>query len=582
MMAAEARRREEEARRLAAEAEARRLTQEAEERRLAAEAEARRLAAEEEARRKAAEEEARRKAEEEARRKAEEERLIAAWAPKLQAQVCGVLSRRSLHRKQAALRTSTSTYVGLQALARAKLARQAHQQTLKGVQHPDAHRAVEQLQARIRGALLRRNFFKNISALDAHEAGTTGLQAQVRGLLARKSYEDLIFRLADATEDIIKLQSTCRAVLAKRQLLNTIRGLRSSTSSITAVQAQIRGILGRRSHKQMSSALQRVEVKQSVGGLQAFARAALARRQHQEQRKQLDFVTPDVVGVQAAIRGFLARREYYWWRNHLIQSEPVAIHLQSLVRGLLERRKFWNKLRHYHEHMDKVVKIQSLFRGKQQGEQYRSLTMGKNVPVGTIKNFGHLLNDSDYDFEDEIEVERLRKFVVRSIRENQTLDNDVSELDTKIALLVKNKIGIEELIKAKNERGLLGQRDAAAAVQRRNMVLVAAGDPFADQTLDRATRRKLELYQELFYALQTRPEYLARLFGRVGKIEMSDKQKKQVEKIVLTLFGYAQKAREEYLLLKLFQVSGVVSVESAKRLVSDLFSVPCSDVSPKS
>ncbi|PWN48300.1 hypothetical protein IE53DRAFT_203326 [Violaceomyces palustris] len=528
------RRREEEARRLAAEAEARR--------RAAQEAERRRL------------EEERRAAEEaERKRKADEERMIAAWAPKVQAQVRGALTRRSHHRKLAAIATSTRTFVTLQAVARAKLARQAHKQRIKEIHNADMSFAIERFQARARGALLRRRFFESIRALDKHESGVVGTQAQIRGLLARKAYEELIFSLGDATEGVIKLQSACRSVLAKRMLLGRIRSMRSVEGAITGVQAQVRGLLARKNHKAMSSALRKVDVTKSVGGLQSFARAALARRKHQEQRKELIFVTPDVVGVQAAIRGMLVRQEFEWWKSHLIQSEPVAVHLQSLVRGLLSRRAFYSKLRHYHEHLDKVVKIQSLFRGKQQGEQYRSLTVGKNVPVGTIKNFGHLLNDSDQDFEDEIEVERLRKLVVRSIRENQTLENDVSELDTKIALLVKNKIGIEELIKAKNERGLLGQREAAAAVQRRNSVLVAAGDPFADQTLDRASKRRLELYQELFYALQTRPEYLARLFARVGKLEMSDKQKRQVEKIVLTLFGYAQKAREEFLLLKLFQ-----------------------------
>ena len=524
------RRREEEERRRLAE-------EEAERRRLAAEAEARRLA----------EEEAERK------RQAEEQRMLAVWAPVVQAQVRGVLVRRAHHRKEAALRTSTRTFVGLQAAVRAKLARQAHAEQLKQIHDDRTQLAMELFQARARGALLRKRFYQSISSLDQHEAGIAGLQARVRGALARKAYEDLIFRLADATEDVIKLQAACRSKLAQQKLLSTIRGLRTSEDAISRVQAQIRGLLARQNHKQMRSALRKVEVSHAVGGLQSFARAALARRKHKEQKKQLDFVTPDVVGIQAAIRGMLVRQEYEWWKGHLIRSEPVAVHLQSLVRGLLSRRKYFSRLRHYHEHLDKVVKIQSLFRGKQQGEQYRSLTVGKNVPVGTIKNFGHLLNDSDHDFEDEIEVERLRRLVVRNIRETQTLENDVAELDTKIALLVKNKIGIEELIKAKNERGLLGQRDAAAALARRNSVLVAAGDPFADQTLDRSARRKLELYQELFYALQTRPEYLARLFARVGKLEMSDKHKRQMEKIVLTLFGYAQKSREEYLLLKLFQ-----------------------------
>lgn len=386
-----------------------------------------------------------------------------------------------------------------------------------------------------------------------HATGIAGIQAQCRGILARRAYEARIFELAESIEDVIKLQSALRAVLARRRLLGLIRGLRSSSDAVVAVQARVRGVLARRSHRKMSSALQKVEVSKAVGGLQSFARAALARRKHQEQRKQLNFVTPDVVGVQAQIRGHLARQEFEWWRSHLLQSEPVAVHLQSLLRGVLARRSYWSKLRHYHEHLDKVVKIQSLFRGKQQGQQYRSLTVGKNVPVSTIKNFGHLLNDSDVDFEDEIEVERLRKLVVRSIRENQTLDTDVQELDTKIALLVKNKIGIEELVRVKNERGLLGPQ-SQANLQRRNSLLVAAKDPFAEgQTLDREARHKLELYQELFYMLQTRPEYLARLFARVGKMEMSDRNKKQVEKVVLTLFGYAQNAREEYLLLKLFQ-----------------------------
>lgn len=502
-----------------------------EEQRLRREEEERVRREEEESRRK--EEERIRLAEEERRRLAEEERLRLAEEERLRLAETARLAKLA---------------------EEARLAKIEEEERIQAENDRIVRDFAPKLQAQVRGVLLRKQFFQNISALDKHETGVSGLQAQVRGVLARKAYEDLIFRLADATEDVIKLQSTCRAVLARRDLLSKIRGLRSSADGITGVQCQVRGLQARQKYWAMSTALQKTEVTKSVGGLQSFARAALARKKHSEQKKKLDFVAPDVVGVQSQIRGLLVRREHQWWVDHIKSSEPVAIHLQSLFRGVLARRAFYSKLRHYHEHMDKIVKIQSLFRGKQQGEQYRSLTVGKNVPVSTIKNFGHLLNDSDHDFEDEIEVERLRKLVVRNIRENQTLENDVSELDTKIALLVKNKIGIEELIKAKNERGLLGKDRDAAALQRRNSVLVAAGDPFAEQgTMDRATRKKLELYQELFYSLQTRPEYLARLFARVTKMEMADRQRKQVEKIVLTLFGYAQKAREEYLLLKLFQ-----------------------------
>lgn len=90
-------------------------------------------------------------------------------------------------------------------------------------------------------------------------------------------------------------------------------------------------------------------------------------------------------------------------------------------------------------------------------------------------------------------------------------------------------------------------------------------------TLDQATRRKLELYQEMFYLLQTRPEYLARLFRSLERIDMTEKAKKTVENVVMTLYGYAQNPREEFLLLKLFQVSQPASIleilEETKRFL---------------
>ncbi|KAK0546133.1 iqgap- protein [Tilletia horrida] len=510
-----------------------------------------RLAEEAEIRRQI-EEEARRRREEEERRRQEEERLRREEEDRVRREEEERRRREEeeRRRREDEERRRREEAERLRLLEEQRLAEEARK---KAEDERIVAAWAPKIQAGVRGMLARRRYAAKMDELRYHESSFAGVQAHVRGVLARRRYEDLIFRLAETTEDVIKFQSACRAVLARRNLLNKIRAMRGVTDVTVAVQAQIRGILARRKYKAMSAALQRVEVVKSVNGLQSFARAALARRKHQEQRKQLEFVAPDVVGLQAQLRGILVRQDYQRWRNHLHASEAVVIYLQSLIRGVLQRRKHQAKIRHYNEHMDKVVKIQSLFRGKQQGEQYRSLTVGKNVPVATIKNFGHLLNDSDHDFEDEIEVERLRRLVVRNIRENQTLEVDVTELDTKIALLVKNKLGIEELIKAKNERGLLRQREAAAAVQRRNSLLVAAGDPFADQNLDRSARRRLELYQELFHTLQTRPEYLARLFVRVGRVDMSDKQKKQIEKTVLTVFGYAQNSREEYLLLKLFQ-----------------------------
>jgi Ras GTPase-activating-like protein IQGAP2/3 len=69
---------------------------------------------------------------------------------------------------------------------------------------------------------------------------------------------------------------------------------------------------------------------------------------------------------------------------------------------MIVQKRFAEKRKFYQQNMDKVIKLQSFVRGRQQGEAYKSLTSGKNPPVGTIKNFVHLLNDSDFDFDEEI------------------------------------------------------------------------------------------------------------------------------------------------------------------------------------
>ncbi|KAG8975006.1 hypothetical protein FRB90_009666, partial [Tulasnella sp. 427] len=233
------------------------------------------------------------------------------------------------------------------------------------------------------------------------------------------------------------------------------------------------------------------------------------------------------------------------------------------MRGVLQRRRFREKMKFYKENISKIVKVQALFRAKEQREQYRQLTMATNVTVGTIKNFVHLLDDSEADFEDEIEVERLRKKVVEGIRENQHLETEVDELDVKIALLVQNVKSFEELAKARRRHGA----DTAAAHAARASVLAAHGDPFAGHhTLDQAAKRRLELYQQLFYLLQTVPEYLARLFFHMSRVELPDKTKRTAERVVLTLFSYGQERREECLILKLFQASIIEEVKAAPNI----------------
>ncbi|KAF9247031.1 ras GTPase-activating protein [Melanogaster broomeanus] len=470
---------------------------------------------------------------------------------KTQSQIRGMLQRRRFVQLKAAMQSSRVLFVKLQSSARAKIARQNVSEVSKTFAKVEISISVVSMQAAARGFLTRAAISKQLRKLDLTEDSIVDVQAQCRGVLVRRRIRTQLAKLDDVSSTVVRIQAAVRTYLARKRLLNLIRGLRRATPMVLGFQARARASLARQQHQNLNKALSEIKVVSSVGGFQALARAAIARNRHREQQKKLDFVAPDVTNMQAVARGHLTRRDYTAWRDHLWASRPVATMLQALLRGVLQRRKFRAKMQYYRENLHKVVKIQSLFRAKETREQYRQLTLGKNVTVGTIKNFVHLLDDSETDFQDEIKVERLRKRVVEGIRENQALENDVSDLDVKIALVVQNVKSFEELIKARRLYGA----DSAAAHATRASILAAHGDPFAGpNTLDHAAKRKLELYQQLFYLLQTQGEYLSRLFVELSDDD-SEKHRPLAERVVLTLFGYGQDRREDYLLLKLFQLS---------------------------
>jgi Ras GTPase-activating-like protein IQGAP2/3 len=62
--------------------------------------------------------------------------------------------------------------------------------------------------------------------------------------------------------------------------------------------------------------------------------------------------------------------------------------------------------------------------------------------------------------------------------------------------------------------------------------------------------QKKNLYQNLFYLLQTEPKYLANLLYLCSPEEMHE----FLDTVILTLFGDAYSPREEFLILSLFKV----------------------------
>ena len=180
------------------------------------------------------------------------------------------------------------------------------------------------------------------------------------------------------------------------------------------------------------------------------------------------------------------------------------------------------------------------------------------MPVETLKNFVHLLRDSDNDYKDEIRLEQLRREIVEKMRHNKTLEVDVNKLELKLGLLIKNKITLDEIDRERRNHATFGSMSVRGSMDRSRMhsagaVSIGSNDPFALSTLDAAAARKLEGYQELFYLLQTRPEYLSRLFALFDENAIESNRREVIERTTLILFGYAQQEREEFLLVKLLQ-----------------------------
>ena len=477
----------------------------------------------------------------------------------VQAQARGMLARVQQSVAQNALDKAVRGIIGVQTACRGCLTRRSRKKHQQLLHHPQNLGSITAFQAAIRGHLKRQAIAHQQRAVEAQLATFSALQSHLRGALVRRSHRAHEKKLDDATDHIVTIQAAARGFLARRKKQLFVGNMQQTLPALTSLQAIARARLAKRAHDSMQKALTKVEVAGSVGGLQAFLRTKLAKSQSTEQKKKLEFVQPDVIGFQAVARGQLARLEYREWRDYLQDphTQGALIFLQSLVRGFLARRQLYIRTSYIHCNIDRVTTVQAIWRGRVQRQMYDRLLTGVDVDVATIQNYMHLLDDTDADYQRQIHTETLRKEVVKLIRENQNLETEVKELDTKIALILKNKMTFEELARAKHlhaQGSGHGSKDDGGFSHNVNR------DPFTTGAhLDRTSQRKLELFEHLFFTLQTKGEYLSRLLFSLSRNEEDEKDRKLVESVTLILFGFGHERREEYLFHRLLQVCPFVA-----------------------
>ncbi|KAI9802461.1 MAG: hypothetical protein M1825_002846 [Sarcosagium campestre] len=496
----------------------------------------------------------------------------------LQAAIRGAMLRKSVASQIQDTRAVACDIERLQSLARGRLARLRMASRKTDLARTQASTLA--FQSLARAHLLRAKVFKTHDSLQCSNGLWRALQAVSRGYISRRLLNRRQAELRSQQQSITQIQARVRGSNLRQEVQGNLEELRRQESMVKALQVATRGMILRRKMQDQRQMMKAATTPTTL--LEGLARGFLARTEIQSTLTSLEQHAPAVTVLQGLTRAMLLRNDVSTLLSELDDEEDWIVELQALARGVLVRRRFAEKRRFFKENMEKVIKVQSFMRGRIQGEAYKSLTSGTNPPVGTIKNFVHLLNDSDFDFDEEIgkpsyqslicacvangsqEFERMRKTVVQHVRQNELAEQYIDQLDIKIALLVKNKITLDEVVKHQRHFGghignLLTNTD------------ISSKDPFDLKALNKDSRQKLEHYQELFFILQTQPQYLARFFRRIREQGTPERECKRVENLMMGLFGYAQKRREEYYLLKLIgrsireEVDGCTSVKDFLR-----------------
>uniref|UniRef100_A0A8C7AFJ3 IQ motif containing GTPase activating protein 2 n=1 Tax=Neovison vison TaxID=452646 RepID=A0A8C7AFJ3_NEOVI len=276
--------------------------------------------------------------------------------------------------------------------------------------------------------------------------------------------------------------------------------------------------------------------------------------------------------LQATSAGSLLKKEYEARKSYLYEQEKPVAKIQAFWKGCKQRKAYLNRRQMLINNVDsivkimtglillqknEIVKIQSLLRANKARDDYKTLVGSENPPLTVIRKFVHLLDQSNLDFQEELEVARLREEVVTKIRGNQQLEKDLNLMDIKIGLLVKNRITLEDVI---SHRTKLNKKKGG------EMQILNNTDNQGIKSLSKERRKTLETYQQLFYLLQTNPSYLAKLIFQMPQ----NKSTKFMDTVIFTLYNYASNQREEYLLLKLFKTALEEEIKSKVDQVQDI------------
>uniref|UniRef100_G3THJ8 IQ motif containing GTPase activating protein 1 n=1 Tax=Loxodonta africana TaxID=9785 RepID=G3THJ8_LOXAF len=278
--------------------------------------------------------------------------------------------------------------------------------------------------------------------------------------------------------------------------------------------------------------------------LQACCRGYLVRQEFRSRMNFLKKQIPAITCIQSQWRGYKQKKAYQDRLAYLRSHKDEVVKIQSLARMHQARKRYRDRLQYFRDHINDIIKIQAFIRANKARDDYKTLINAEDPPMIVVRKFVHLLDQSDQDFQEELDLMKMREEVITLIRSNQQLENDLNLMDIKIGLLVKNKITLQDVVSHSKK---LTKKNK----EQLSDMMMLNKQKGGLKALSKEKREKLEAYQHLFYLLQTNPTYLAKLIFQMPQ----NKSTKFMDSVIFTLYNYASNQREEYLLLRLFKTA---------------------------
>lgn len=372
---------------------------------------------------------------------------------------------------------------------------------------------VVQLQSHARRALYNLLANKSILSNLQHDNSIVELQALIRGGLARDQVRKRLRVLVQETNPLLELQSIARGAVTRTRLCNNVLiTLLGEDLKMNQLYAKVRGNFVRDEISYKQYVLQSVEKTQ-------------------------------IVPLQSAFRGILLRFNQSMDTEDVYENIDSIIGIQAKIRANFVRSKQKDMIQYYASHVDQVVRAQAILRSKYTMNAYKSFIMMSNPPVDVVRKFAYLLSDSGADFEEEIQLTKLKDEILEKSRSNEDLEAQIENLDIKLSLLDKNKITIEDFMKHNNKFKTYKPLTQSVGMQK-NLA-----------NLNQSAKKRIELYLSMFYFLQTNPSYWLRLYETMSPQDPNRPFKKLHTQVSL-LFSLSRLTvnsctREEFFFMKL-------------------------------